>query len=278
MEEGVKFLDNSRTNNNNNEIQKNNICPQPPSDNNSHKIVNAPSFSLNIQPETYIVQVPKDQTFSVPPPEHANIIEQYKKENEKKSIKGSNDGCCSPHCFSYMFGALMVIGMIVGLSIGLAHALIQPKLPIISIKSLHVNNPKLSIVEFDATITVKDDGKMSISPNGNGDVTLMYKNIEIGSGKLHELRVGSGELKTVFLRLKAGLDKKKFPTVLNASMSDKKGKSPISVWLTMRIPVVMSVSGIMSQNKEIDVNCNLSVTSLGANKGVTSQKCQAKFI
>ncbi|CAN1224719.1 hypothetical protein LINGRAPRIM_LOCUS908 [Linum grandiflorum] len=218
----------------------------------------------------YIVQIPKDRIFNVPPPEHADIVDRH--QNEKKPNRGASNIFLTPHCFSYIFGVSMLIGVIVGIIIIVAHVIIQPKVPIISIKNLESN----TLAEFDVTYAVKDDGKMSMSPNGNGEAHLMYKNTEIGSGRFSGVKIGSGQSKTGNLKVK-GVKKDKLPAVVKTSMGDKKGKHPISVWLTMRIPVVMSASGVHTQNKEIDVNCNMSFSSLGAKNGLTSQRCKAKF-
>ncbi|CAI0429208.1 unnamed protein product [Linum tenue] len=242
----------------------------PPPSYHSRKISKAPSFSFAIEPETtYVIQIPKDQIFAVPPPEHAKIVERHR--NEKKS-SSQKSACCSSRCMSYTFAIVILIGIIIGVSIAIAHALIKPKLPIFNIQRL---NSKES-TGFNVALTVKDDGKMSISPDGNGETTLMYKNIEIGSGRFPGLRVGSGQTKAISLQLK-GIGKGKMPTAVKESMADKKGKAPISLSLVMRIPVVMSASGVKSQSKEVNINCKLKVRSLGVSQSVTSQKCQGKF-
>ncbi|CAN0864446.1 NDR1/HIN1-like protein 13 [Linum grandiflorum] len=236
----------------------------------------APSFSFNVQPKTYIVQIPKDQIFSVPPPEHAKIVERYRE--EKNSGKGSaGNGCCSSRCLAYTLCFFILIGAIIGASIGIKRALIKPKLPIIKIKSFNVKRNGGKLPQFDVVVMVKNDGRMRISPDGNGDASLMYKTIEIESGRIPGLRVGSGGSKSISLRLKAS-KKRKLPKAVKASVADKKGKKPISVELVMRIPVVMSASGVKSQSKEIDVNCKLRVRSLGSNKGIMSQKCVLNFL
>ncbi|CAL1408909.1 unnamed protein product [Linum trigynum] len=239
----------------------------------SRKISKAPSFSLSLQPRTtYVIQIPKDQIFAVPPPEHAKIVERHR--NEKKSSSQTTSACCSSRCVSWTIAAFVVIAAIVEVSFAIAHALIQPKPPVILINRLNAKN----LTSFNVAVTVKDDGKMGISPDGNGDVTLMYRNVEIGSGRFPGVRVGVGQTKAVGLRLK-WVGKGKMPTAVKASVADKKGKAPVSLSLMMRIPVVMSASGVKSRSKEIDVNCKLRVSSLGAIRGVvTSQKCQVKFL
>ncbi|CAN1814871.1 NDR1/HIN1-like protein 13 [Linum perenne] len=251
-----------------------NVSPQAPY--NARKISKEPpSFAFNVQPKTYIVQMPKDQIFNIPPPEHAKIVEQHR--DAKSSGKATGNGCCTPRCLAYTFGFFIVIGAIIGISISINHALIKPKLPIIKVKSLNMKNNGGKLAQFDVVVTVKDDGRMNISPDGNGDATLMYKTGDIAYGRFPGLKLGSGASKSVSLRLKSS-KKTKFPKAVKASMADKKGKNPISVGLVMRIPVVLSASGVKSQSKEIDVHCKLRVKSLGSNKGIMSQECELHFL
>ncbi|KZV28917.1 hypothetical protein F511_13712 [Dorcoceras hygrometricum] len=55
-----------------------------------------------IQPATYVVQVPKDQIYRVPPPEHALMLAE-RHANQKKQ-KGSYCFSCQPCCSFFPLG------------------------------------------------------------------------------------------------------------------------------------------------------------------------------
>ncbi|PQM41445.1 hypothetical protein Pyn_20596 [Prunus yedoensis var. nudiflora] len=63
------------------------IPPQPPPPNPQQLILsNSNSSTANFRSGTYIVRVPKDQIYRVPPPEHATIVERHGTRVSTKSV------------------------------------------------------------------------------------------------------------------------------------------------------------------------------------------------
>ncbi|PQM42818.1 hypothetical protein Pyn_34944 [Prunus yedoensis var. nudiflora] len=83
------------------------IPPQPPPPNPQQLILsNSNSSTANFRSGTYIVRVPKDQIYRVPPPEHATIVERHRN-------PGVNKKCCSYCCLGIIaFIILFIITLV----------------------------------------------------------------------------------------------------------------------------------------------------------------------
>ncbi|GAU24548.1 hypothetical protein TSUD_148890 [Trifolium subterraneum] len=89
----------------------------PPQDSNSKPQLPA------INPGTYVVRVPKDQIYRVPPPENAHIVEQHHSAPPKKT------NCTRCYCITFIIIFLAVVILIGGVLGGLFFMAQQPRCP-----------------------------------------------------------------------------------------------------------------------------------------------------
>ncbi|KAL3830446.1 hypothetical protein ACJIZ3_019248 [Penstemon smallii] len=86
----------SLSNNNNNSLKEN--SPTKEDDDHELPVSSQPLFNSR----TYVVQVPKDQIYRTPPPEHVLMINERRHHNRNQQKKSC--GCCSyPSCLLVLF-------------------------------------------------------------------------------------------------------------------------------------------------------------------------------
>ncbi|OAY35860.1 NDR1/HIN1-like protein 13 [Manihot esculenta] len=223
------------------------------------------------QSETYVVQIPKEHIFNVPPPENAIIAERYRNPEKKKNSNGN--------CTLCVVITLLVVAALVGLIVGVVHIASKPKTPVFSVVHVGVKNPPSSSHKnarntiYEITLKAKNRNKKTETIYSSpGGITLLYNGNKIGAGKSPRFDQPAGSSTKVGLTLKSS--KGSLPEDITRSIKDKKGKRHVSLVLKMnKVPVKMK-----SWSKAINIICNLKVSSLGASgNNVVSQRCQTKF-
>ncbi|XP_006360305.1 uncharacterized protein At1g08160-like [Solanum tuberosum] len=240
----------------------------------------SPHFSSG----TYVVQVPKDQIYRVPPPENAIIIENHR--NKINQQGGSSRSCCCSRRYICIVITLVVVGIIIGLVIGLTKLLTKHNDPQFNVKQVIVkklnknHHDKRTHYQYDVTIEAKNTNQMSrISYNykGDGGISLYFKQKNIARGDFPELEQDPKSLIDFEVILGNG-DKDKLPEEVERSMNSTNSKNQrLYLSLSMDVPIEFKVWGISSMNKNIRVSCSLIVNILTKNSHVINQKCLSKL-
>ncbi|KAG5573292.1 hypothetical protein H5410_063058 [Solanum commersonii] len=222
----------------------------------------SPHFSSR----TYVVQVPKDQIYRVPPPENAIIIENHRNKINQQ-------------------GGSSLVGIIIGLVIGLTKLLTKHNDPQFNVKQVMVkklnknHRDKRPHYQYNVTIEAKNTNQMSrISYNYRGDrgISLFFKQKNIARGDFPELEQDPKSLIDFEVILGNG-DIDKLPEEVERSMNSTNSKNQrLCLSLSMDVPIEFKVWGISSMNKNIRVSCSLIVNILTKNSHVINQKCLSK--
>ncbi|PIN26757.1 hypothetical protein CDL12_00476 [Handroanthus impetiginosus] len=145
---------------------------RPPSD-------DAKDLSLPLPPpprpahlETYVVQIPRDQIYRIPPPEHARIVEDHTRNSTLKNKSPRNT-------FFLIALPVLLVGLIAVIAVlAIRATLYNPTSPEFAVTSFQGKNS-----EYDVTLRVKSTNpRMSVSLQGGGQASLYFKNQKIGKG------------------------------------------------------------------------------------------------
>lgn len=234
------------------------------------------SSPSNIRSDTYVIQIPKDQIYRIPPPENAVIAERYRqKPDEKKFFSPSKS------CILIIGGILIVLALIIALTLVALSIIFIPKAPTFSIARVQVNNPQNSTHKSSQspgyTISLKaknPNDEMGINYKGNGDVTLSFKGKKIATGKFPTLYQDEKGYKMIKFSL-AGT-KATLPKEIAKSLKDKKSKVPVSLALNAKILVKVNLGMIKTWVKDANVACQFKVSTLGSGIRILSQECQSQ--
>ncbi|KAK8652838.1 hypothetical protein V6N13_126861 [Hibiscus sabdariffa] len=241
-----------------------------------------PTPPLNLPPPpghplaTYVVQVPKDQIYRVPPPENAGIVERHR---EAAKAKGkSTKGNCSTILLWFLI-VFLLLCVIIGGTLTVIYFIFTPQAPSFSVTKLHVKQQKQgSPPTYDVTLKAKNPNeKMGIeykSDEDGGNLIFWTKNL--GYGDIPGLKQNGGDSSNIDIKIH-GLKEKTVPPNVQKSISDKKTKHQISLKLKLESPLVFNVWTLKLWKKNLDVSCDFRVSTLAQGTKILSQKCKTKL-
>ncbi|PSR88092.1 Methyltransferase PMT10 [Actinidia chinensis var. chinensis] len=244
-----------------------------------------PPLSLCLPPppsssssETYIVQIPRDQIYRVPPPENAKIVESYRNPDHKQ------EKYCGGKRSLWILLTLVVLAAIVGTIIGVNHMFFSPKAPEFSItKVLLITTPppQTSHKEHETPptptyeISLKADnpnGRMGVSYENGGETSLSFEHKKIAGGKYTSLYQEAKESDIVHLTLDSSDGT--LPSQVEKNMEETKTNTPVALSLTINVPI--KLKGMVSWSKDMKVICDFKVSTLASGTHLSSQNCETK--
>ena len=235
--------------------------PPPPLDSNSK------SKLPDISPGTYVVQVPKDQIYRVPPPENVHIAELHR----NSPPKAKNRTCC--WCFTFIIVFLVIVLLAGGLLGGLFSIVLTPK------------DPRFSTQHFLLQKKPHSHYKITLlAQNPNSNVAILYKEGGVISLSLKRQKVASGAYPTFSqshqnstqfeVTLKDSTTT--LPKEVEESIENDKKKIHVTFFLSINFQAQMKMGLLRSGTMKYVVSCQVTVDTLAKNSRVVSQQCQTK--
>ncbi|XP_074276739.1 NDR1/HIN1-like protein 13 [Silene latifolia] len=240
----------------------------------SSKMSYGNGYGYGPNPGTYVVQVPKDRVFRVPPPENEHKFKLYTK-------KKSNRSCCRC-CICSIISTILILILLLAITFGILYLVYHPKKPTYNITSVHVKGVNLTTSNADATtitpvfnVTVKinnPNGKIGIYYEQGSEVSVYRDGVNLCEGKLpafyqppNSVTVLSTELSGAGMVLsKAARDK-----LMN---QQKDGKVPLE--MDASIPVKVKLGSVKFWTFTVKVTCDVTLSALTANAKVVSKNCK----
>ncbi|XP_055809126.1 NDR1/HIN1-like protein 13 [Solanum dulcamara] len=259
----------------------------PPTENrkNSIKLSSATSLRLASPPgrssDTFVVQIPKDQVYRVPPPENAKIVENHTPNDNVQSKRKIGRRCC------WILLGLLIFGIIIGVTIAIIHMLYIPKCPNFSIVGVNFKNvtdpnsrghgqknqqqehPKF---EFDLKVSNVNE-RMDVS-FGDGKTNFVFKKQDIGQGKYPSNSQRASGSNNVHFNLDVGSNGK-LPSDLLKTLEDDKKKIVI---MSLMIHVPMEIkSWVKNLKKDLTITCDFDVEDLTKKAKIMPNECITDF-
>ncbi|KAI3451137.1 hypothetical protein Pfo_007802 [Paulownia fortunei] len=224
--------------------------------------------------ETYVVQIPRNQIYRVPPPEHARFLEQYhnrKPSNQQTTCRGTLFWTAIP---------VVLLGIIAGIAVLAIRATLysptSPEFAVTRIQGRNLEQPlkgKSRRPEFDITLQANNrNTRMSVSYQGGGEASLVFKNQKIGEGGIpstikQEPNGGAIDFPVVLFGMPLSMEIKKS---LN-SATEK------SMALMIEVPMEMK-SWVRNERMDMKISCDFRVRNSLMNKTkISFQECRTEF-
>ncbi|KAM7529261.1 hypothetical protein LguiB_032671 [Lonicera macranthoides] len=249
----------------------------PPGGQESHDQLPLPLPPGREKLETYVVQIPREQVYRVPPPEHARIIESYLKPGKEKK---RNFTYCT-----WVLLAIAVIALIIGVSIGVTRLLYNPKSPHFSVTKIVAKIPSPSKYKqkgprFEVLFKANNPNeRMGISYKKGGKTSLSFKNDKVAKGDFPSFSQESKDstLQEVTLAASRGALPKEIERGINSTtITSKTKKKGISLGFTINVPIEFT-SWARNVQKGMTVSCDFKVNNLGTGSKILSQQCSTKI-
>ncbi|XP_059461671.1 NDR1/HIN1-like protein 13 [Corylus avellana] len=230
------------------------------------------------RPGTYVVQVPKNQIYRVPPPENALIAERHRNPARNNDENNNNNnrrcGCCS--LCSCVSSLLIVLLIVLGLIAGIVSVLLGPKDPTFYVERV-VFKANSRSPEYDITLRVKNPNKFAgILYKKGGVASLSFRQREIGRGN-YPTFFQDHKNSTVFGIVFRGSNEIMLPMEIERSVKNRKAKLEVSFSLKMDVMARMRIGILKSGSMKFAVACDLTVDTLAIkDTRVLAQKCHTK--
>ncbi|KAJ0041539.1 hypothetical protein Pint_26614 [Pistacia integerrima] len=238
-----------------------------------------PSFEYKTQPitftseqendlSTYVVQIPKDQIYRVPPPENAKIVEHHL---NSPTAMGKRSVC---NRVLWIIMILVIIGVVITITLVMLHQVYRPKPVAFSIVNVHATNK--SRIGYDISLKARNPNeeiKINFA-SSSGGVSLFFKTKQLAMGDFPKLQQEGSDSNTVLLNL-AGSNGA-VPQEIDQSINDKKIDHQVSLSLKMKLNADMNLGFLNLWSNDMNVDCEFKVNTLsGTGTRILSQKCNS---
>ncbi|XVF68620.1 hypothetical protein PTKIN_Ptkin11bG0016200 [Pterospermum kingtungense] len=221
------------------------------------------------QPGTYVIQIPKDQVYRVPPPENQRRFENLSKRKTSRSICRS---CCC--CF---FTAVLVLLLSAVIAAAVIYFVFKPQSPNYSVENVAINgfnltSSSLLSPEFDVTVRANNpNDKIGIYYEKGSSVRVYYEDVNLCNGALPAFYQPTNNV-TLFKTALKGSGIELTNAALRA-ISDEQKKGTVPFTLKLRAPVKIKVGSVKTWKITAKVTCKITVDKLTAASKLVSKDC-----
>lgn len=232
------------------------------------------------QPGTYVVQVPKDKVFRVPPPENERLFQHYTRRAKRQS------GCSCLRACLYLLLAIVCLAVLLAVAVGVVYVVYKPRQPAYSVVSLAVSGlagvgnasvPGAFTPGFDATLRADNsrNGKMGVHYDGAGSrVAVSYDGVSLAQGAWPAFYQAPGNVTVFVAKAKgAGL---RFSERVRGQMAAAERLRSVPFDVDVKVPVRLQLGGVKTWAVSVTVRCTIAVDRLAASAKVVSRSCSAK--
>ncbi|KAJ1285892.1 hypothetical protein BS78_03G312600 [Paspalum vaginatum] len=232
------------------------------------------------QPGTYVVQVPKDKVFRVPPPENARLFEHYTRRAKRRCR------CSCARVCACLLAALLALAVLLGALAGVLYLVFRPRRPAYTVQGLAVSglagvgnasSPAAFSPEFDATVRADNspNGKVGVRYEGDrSSVSVSYDGVLLADGVWPAFYQGPRNV-TVFVA-KAKGSGIRFSQSVRGQMAAAEMLRSVPFDVDIEVPVRLQLGKLRTWAVPVRARCTVAVDKLAADAKVVSRSCDVK--
>lgn len=220
-------------------------------------------------PGTYVIQIPKDQVYRVPPPENASRFSYLSRRKPRRS-------CCARLCCTLLVSFIALI-LLSAVAAAVFYFVFRPESPHYSIESVSISGFNLTTsapISPELGVTVKADNpndKIGFYYRSGSSINVFYKDVKFGSGSLPVFYQGTNNVTKFTTALKgSGIE---LTGSTRKALIDEQKKGTVPLRLDLRAPVKIKVGSVKTWEIVVKVDCDLTLDKLTANAKIVSRKC-----
>lgn len=232
---------------------------------------------LKPPPGTYVIQVPKDQIYRVPPPENARRLQSYTRRAHRRRRRRCGF-CC---CLAWTTALLLFLLVAVAAAAGILYLIFQPKIPKYSVDGLSVRGFNLSSAatdiatlspEFDAAVRAGNPNrKIGIYYRSGSSIAVTYDGVNLCHGVWPTFYQGKRNT-TVFQTALTGSGIHLSAAVRHALVTaQRRAKVPLEI--NVEVPVRVKFGAVTTWTITVKVRCDVTVDKLTVDSTIVSKSC-----
>ncbi|CAL1404599.1 unnamed protein product [Linum trigynum] len=233
--------------------------------------------ALPARPGTYVIQIPKDTIYKIPPPENAKRFEQL---TNKNPGGGRSRRCCGGGARLWLWASISFFAaflFLIATGVGVFYLVVRPESPRFVIQSASIegfNSSGPISPRFELAVAAHNrNKKMGVLYRPGSSAAVYYNGIELAAGSIPAFEQGKDELTSFKTALKGeGIV---LTSAVRRSLSDGENRGAVPFRLTATALVKFRLGAVKSWTVIANVDCELTVDMLTANAKIVSQKCDS---
>lgn len=226
---------------------------------------------------TYVIQIPKDQIYRVPPPENAHLFESYSRRGSTRRRRRSP--CC--RCLAWTLLSLLSLLLLLVVAVAVLYFVFQPKFPSYSLERIAVNGFDLNLTagalspEFDVAVRADNPNKkIGISYEGGSDIGVYYSDVKLCEGSWPVFYQGHRNVTAFVTELRgSGI---RLSSSLRSSLIEQQRRGQVPLEIDVKVPVRVKFGVVTSWKITVKVRCDVVVDELTASSKIVSRSCSTK--
>ncbi|KAG0466634.1 hypothetical protein HPP92_018214 [Vanilla planifolia] len=252
--------------------------PQPPPVTTTKTTANDAKKQLQ---GSYIIQLPRDQIYRVPPLENEYHFKAY----TSRAANRRRGRCC--RCLALTVALLSLLVFSLAAVTGILYLVLRPKLPRYSIDAISIrgldlsaagpkSNPDLTLSPLiDVTVRAENPNrKIGIDYRHGSSVTVSYSDVVLCRGIWPSFYQGKRNVTVFQTALKGSGIRLADATLGNLTAAQRRRQVPLEIGV--RVPVRVKLGAITSWTINVKVHCDVTVDKLTADSKFISKKLQKK--
>lgn len=223
-----------------------------------------------LQQGTYVIQIPKDQIYRIPPPENSQKIKKLANRKPRRSC------CC--RCFCWTIATAFILLILLAISIGILYLVFRPEKLNYSIDNISIGGINLTSslpMSPRATVAIRADNpnnKLSVYYNGKGSsVNVYYADVNLCSGVLPTLEQLTNNVTVIKTALKGS------NIVLarddHSRLVSQQKKRNVPLRLTVKSPLKIKIGAVKTWEITVTVKCDVAVDQFTQKSKIVSKNC-----
>ncbi|XP_071693822.1 NDR1/HIN1-like protein 13 [Rutidosis leptorrhynchoides] len=242
---------------------------QPPPD-----AVKPPPPTSDVKPllpeATYVIQIPKDQIYRIPPPENERKIQKLANRKPRRSL------CC--RCLCYTISASLILLILLAIAAAVVYFVYWPEKVKYSVDNISVSGVNLtssSPVSPQLTVGIRFENpndKITLFYAGKGSsVNVYYDDVHLCNGVLPAFEQKANNVTVIQTALK-GSDIVLSRDVHARLVKQEKGQN-VPLKLNVKAPVKVKIGAVKKWEITVSVSCDMIVDRLTQKSKIMSKNC-----
>jgi hypothetical protein len=231
------------------------------------------------KPGEYVVQVPKDKVFRVPPPENARLFEHYTRRAKRRRR------CSCVRVCTCVLAALLALAVLLAAAAGVMYLVFRPRRPSYTVQALAVSGlagvgnasaPAALSPGFDATVRADNpNGKIGVHyEGGKSRVSVSYDGVLLAEGAWPAFYQGPRNVTVLVAKAKgSGI---RFSQSVRGQMAAAERLRSVPFDVDVEVPVRLQLGSVKTWAVPAWARCTVAVDRLAADAKVVSRSCHVK--
>ncbi|KAJ0975403.1 hypothetical protein J5N97_017368 [Dioscorea zingiberensis] len=218
------------------------------------------------KPGTYVIQIPKDQIYRIPPPQNNALFEFY----SRRSSGARRHRSCRRFLLFFLL-AILLLSLIIFATLSVLYLTLRPRLPSYDLSHLSLTSaPNSSSPSFLAAFRVHNPNKkFSLHYLSGGSLSLSYSDSALAAGDWPAFRQSPRNL-TSFNVTISGSGVRLPREVVGA-------RRTVAFAVDVKAPVKFKIGRVRSWGFTVKTGCDVTVSKLTAGSKIVSQACRVRL-